>query len=114
MARHAIGSGDIVWVDFEPAYGHEQGGRRPALVLSVSEYNERSSFVLVCPITTSRRQWSFNLPLTGCTNVEGSVIVDQIRSIDKRRIVSQTVEQLSAEGLEEVRGKLAAVIGIVL
>jgi mRNA interferase MazF len=104
-----VETGDIVWVEFDPAFGHEQSGRRPALVLSSSEYNAHSSFTIVCPITQSRREWPFHVALGDQGRVRGSVVVDQIKSIDRRRVVSPRVEQVSANILAQVRSTLAAV-----
>jgi mRNA interferase MazF len=104
-----LDTGDIVWVEFDPAFGHEQSGRRPALVLSNSEYNARSSFTIVCPITQSRREWPFHVALSEQGRIRGSVVVDQIKSIDTRRVVSPRLEQVSANLLEQVRSTLAAV-----
>jgi len=101
--------GDIVWVEFDPAFGHEQSGRRPALVLSNFEYNERSSFTIVCPITQSRREWPFHVSLGEQGKIKGSVVVDQIKSIDSRRVASPHVEHVNADILEQVRTTLAAI-----
>jgi mRNA interferase MazF len=87
-ANGTIDLGDLVWVDFDPAFGHEPGGRRPALVMSIASYNESSSFVLVCPITRNDRSWPFKVGLPSGGAIAGAVLVDQIKSIDKRRIVS--------------------------
>ena len=102
-------TGDIVWVEFDPAFGHEQSGRRPALVLSNSEYNLRSSFAIVCPITRSRREWPFHVALGDQGSIQGSIVVDQVKSIDSRRVVSPRVGHVSADTLEHVRSTLAAI-----
>lgn len=73
--------GEIVWIDFNPRKGHEQSGRRPALVISPKAYNEVSSCVLVCPITTNLSPWPWKIELSG-VEIEGAVLVDQIKSID--------------------------------
>ena len=111
----SLQAGDIVWVEFDPAFGHEQNGRRPALVVSSGDYNALSSFVLLCPITRRSRGWPFQTPLgAGGGQIRGEVIVDQIKSVDKRRIVSTPMARVSNETLSAIRDILAAVLGTEL
>lgn len=102
-------TGDIVWVNFDPAFGHEQSGRRPALVISNRAYNERASFTIVCPITTSRKPWPFHVALPEGLKVTGFAVVDQIKAIDKRRIVKSPAERIDSERLARVRDLLALI-----
>lgn len=110
----ALERGDMVWVEFDPAFGHEQTGRRPALVISSAEYNLKSSMVLVCPISRSTREWPFNVLMRDAGPLTGSVLVDQVKSIDKRRVVSAAIGQIGSPGLAEVHGKLGSILGIGL
>ncbi len=105
-------AGDLIWVEFDPAFGHEQAGRRPAVVVSVGPYNAASSFIMVCPVTSNARPWPYKVEILGTHALRGAVLVDQIKSIDKRRIVSPVAGRLSEGELEEVLGKMAAVLGI--
>lgn len=105
-------AGDIVWVDFDPVIGHEQAGRRPALILSDGNYNQMSSFILVCPITSSPRPWPFKIDLSAQLPIGGQILVDQIKSIDKQRIVSPAIGKVEENNLAEVRGLLAVLLGI--
>ena len=111
-ANGTIDLGDLVWVDFDPAFGHEQGGRRPALVMSIASYNESSSFVLVCPITRSERSWPFKVGLPSGGPIAGAVLVDQIKSIDKRRIVSPAAGQIDEPTKSEVIAKISLLVGL--
>jgi mRNA interferase MazF len=77
--------GDIVWVDFSPTVGHEQSGRRPALVLSPRRYNLLTSLTVVCPITRSTKGYMFEVPIPADGPVAGVVFADHVRSIDWRR-----------------------------
>lgn len=104
-----LGAGDIVVVRFDTAFGHEQAGTRPALVMSIASYNAFSSFVLVCPFTTNAKPWPFKLALPASASVKGFVLADQLKSIDRRRI-ARRVAQLDAFFLSEVR----ALIDLVL
>jgi mRNA interferase MazF len=104
-------AGELVWVDFGPAFGHEQTGRRPALVVSDRQYNQESSFILVCPITSNPKPWPFKIELAEALPIDGQVLVDQIKSIDKRRVVSLPIGKIDESRLANVRRLLAALLG---
>lgn len=74
--------GDIIWLDFNPQIGHEQANRRPALVLSPSEYNSKVRLALVCPITNRIKGYPFEVVIPGGLAVSGVVLADQIKSLD--------------------------------
>lgn len=75
--------GDIIWVDFtECAQGHEQKGRRPAIVLSTSDFHERLGIAIVCPITSKQKDFPFEIPLPSGLTTYGVILTDQLRSID--------------------------------
>jgi mRNA interferase MazF len=76
--------GDIVWLDFDPQAGHEQAGRRPALVLSPAEYNGKASLAIVCPITSQVKGYNLEVSLPHGLPVQGVVLSDHIRSADWR------------------------------
>ncbi len=74
--------GDIVYLDFDPQAGHEQKGRRPALVVSNDLFNRVSSLVMVCPITHTDRGHPFHLRLDSRTKTSGVILCDQARMLD--------------------------------
>ena len=74
--------GDIVWLDFNPQRGREQAGRRPALVLSAKEYNEKVGLIVACPITSKIKGYPFEVKLPPDLPVSGVALSDQVRSID--------------------------------
>lgn len=76
--------GDAVWITLDPQAGHEQAGRRPALVLSPSAYNGRVGLALLCPITTQVKGYPFEVPLPEGLPVAGAVGADQVKSLDWR------------------------------
>lgn len=106
-----VGAGELVWVDFDPSFGHEQSGRRPALVVSDGAYNQTSSFILVCPITRNPKPWPFKISLSGRSSLDGQVLVDQIKAIDKRRVIAPAIGKIDEPLLSEVRGLLASLLG---
>ena len=73
--------GDIVWIQFSPQRGHEQGGRRPAVILSSKQFNERTSFIFCSPITSKLKGYVFEVPISaGC--IQGAVLADQAYTFD--------------------------------
>lgn len=74
--------GDIVYLNFDPQSGHEQKGRRPALVVSNDLFNRVNHFTMVCPITHTDRGLPFHLRLDGTTKTDGIVLCDQVRMLD--------------------------------
>lgn len=108
----ALDAGDILWVDFGPPMGHEQAGRRPALVVSPRSYNESSSLILVCPITRNVTSWAFKVEIEDDTRIQGAVLVDQVRSIDHEVRFVRRVERVGAGTLDRVHGMFAALFGI--
>lgn len=106
-------AGDIVWIDFGPPAGHEQAGRRPALVLSGRDYNANSSVIVVCPISRSPRPWPYKVPITTADGLTGYVLCDQLRAIDTAFRVLRRRGAAPPEVLAEVRARLAPLLGIV-
>ena len=105
--------GDLIWTDFEPRTGREQGGRRPALVLSEREFSAATGFAIVCPITRRVRPFASSVVLPDGLPVAGEILTSHVRSIDvltrPARPVGATVP---AEILADVRAKLAVLIGV--
>lgn len=107
-------AGDVLWVDFGPPVGHEQAGRRPAVVITDRAYNESSSVLLVCPITRSERNWPFKVPIPPVGPIAGFVIVDQLWVVDPAHRRCRLAGHLTAEALVSVRERLALLFGLGL
>jgi len=75
--------GDIVWINFDPQSGHEQKGKRPAIVLSPKEYNKKVGLGLFCPITSKIKNYPFEVEISS-KKINGVVLSDQIKSFDWR------------------------------
>lgn len=100
--------GQIVWVNFSPQKGHEQAGRRPALVISPKAYNAVSNCILVCPITSNIALWPWKVSLLDGEGVTGAVLVDQIKSIDaKARNVESANQTVPTAIMDEILARLA-------
>lgn len=76
--------GDLVWINFNPQAGHEQAGRRSAIVLSPKAFNETTGFVTVCPITHTIRGWGYEVMLPDELVFKGVILTDQIKNLDWR------------------------------
>lgn len=76
--------GDFVWLNFDPQAGHEQRGKRPALVVSYGEFNRKMGFVFVCPISNTARKNPFYIKIPDENPVTGVIMADQMRSLDFR------------------------------
>ena len=74
--------GDVIWLNFDPQAGHEQAGRRPALVISPAKYNRGSGLAVVCPITTRVKGYPFEVPVPTGLAVTGVVLADQVKNMD--------------------------------
>ena len=102
--------GDIVYLDFDPQSGHEQKGRRPALVVSSNLFNRVSSMTMVCPITHTDRGYPFHLRLDGRTKTDGVILCDQARMLDltsrKATFTEKAPEDITAEAVDIIIGFL--------
>lgn len=103
-------TGHIVWLQFSPQAGHEQGGRRPALVLSPRVYNGRTKLGVFCPITSRIKGYPFEVPLPDSLSTNGVVLADQIRSLDWCKREAQFIEQVSLRIVTEVKSKIAVLL----
>ena len=111
--RSLLEAGDIVWVDFGSPLGHEQAGRRPALVVSARGYNERSALIIVCPVTRNPGPWPFKVAMPAVGRLAGAILADQIKSIDRNaRFVLSRGERVPPETLNGVYAVIAALFGI--
>jgi len=97
-----VKQGDIIWLDFDPQVGHEQRGRRPALVVSNESFNRFSKMAIVCPITNTDKAHPFHVRLNQKTMVNGVVICDQPRTLDIYARNYEMIERLPNALLFEV------------
>jgi len=104
--------GDIVWLDFDPQLGHEQSGRRPALVISSKIYNEKTGLALFCPITSQQKNYPFEVSLATNLEISGVILADQIKNLDWKIRNAEFIGKLSNISLSETLGKINALINI--
>lgn len=102
--------GDVVWLDFDPQTGHEQRGRRPAVVLSPSSYNRATELAIFCPVTNRTKGYAWEVAIPEGLDVSGVVLADQIRSLDWKKRRAKFAATLPRATLEEVMDKALTVI----
>ena len=102
MAAHVPRQGDLVALDFDPQSGHEQKGRRPALVISKDAFNKGTGLAICCPVTNTDRRVPFHVPVTGRTSLTGFVMCEQVKSLDYRSRKMKLIERAPQDVLEDV------------
>jgi mRNA interferase MazF len=112
MAAYVPNRGDVVWINFDPQAGHEQGGRRPAIVLSPRSYNKPSGLALFCPVTSRVKNYPFEVPLPVGAPVTGVVLVDQLRNLDWHVRQVSFIGVLDEETLVELMEKLRPLVAL--
>ena len=110
MAEYIPDRGDIVWLTFTPQAGHEQAGRRPALVLSPASYNGKVGLALLCPVTNQVKGYPFEVAIPEGSGITGVILSDQVKSLDWRVRQAEYATNLSAGVVAEVLGKVMALL----
>jgi len=111
MARRYIPTrGDVVWITFNPQAGHEQAGRRPALVLSPSSYNGKVGLAILCPVTSQVKGYPFEVAIPAGLKLAGVVLADQVKSLDWRFRRAEFICKLPRETTIEVIDKLGTLL----
>lgn len=108
MAGYIPAQGDLISLTFDPQAGHEQKGRRPALVISKNLFNRRTGFAIVCPVTNTLRDFPLHVALPEESSVTGYVMVEQVKAVDFRARQARFLEKVPGEVLNEVLSLLDA------
>jgi mRNA interferase MazF len=101
--------GDIVWLNFDPQSGHEQKGKRPAVVISPKEYNEKVGLGLFCPITSKIKNYPFEVKITN-KEIDGVILSDQIKSLDWKTRNIEFITRITSEETGEVINKISVLL----
>jgi mRNA interferase MazF len=109
--RYVPDSGDVVWLTFDPQTGHEQRGRRPALVLSPRSYNDKASLALLCPITTRAKGYPFEVAIQ-TPAVTGVVLADHLKSLDWTQRQARLIVRAPDDVLTDVRERIRPLLGL--
>ncbi len=102
--------GDVVWITLNPQAGHEQAGRRPALVLSPGIYNGKVGLAILCPLTNQIKGYPFEVVVPTGLAVSGAILSDQVKSLDWRVREAELICKLPAETMVEVLQKLGTLL----
>ncbi len=102
--------GDLVWLTFNPQAGHEQAGRRPAVVLSPAAYNRKVGLALLCPITSRVKGYPFEVALPDESPVHGAVLSDQVKSLDWGARRAERMGSLPGHLVTEILEKLGLLL----
>ncbi len=108
-ARYVPKRGDLLWLDFTPHSGHEQAGRRPALVLSPRFYNRKTDLMLCCPITSQVKGYPFEVSVSS-TTISGVILADQIKSVDWVARRARYAGQIDPETIQTVLGRVRTLL----
>ena len=110
MSVYIPQKGDFIVVTFDPQLGHEQKGRRPALVISNTLFNKHTGLAIVCPITNTYRNFPFHVKIPDQSSLTGYIMVEQAKSIDFVNRKVKYIEKAPLKTLSEVLGILDAII----
>ncbi|MFC1934324.1 endoribonuclease MazF [Chloroflexota bacterium] len=102
--------GDVAWITMNPQAGHEQAGRRPAVVLSPQTYNSKVGLAILCPITNQIKGYPFEVLLPAGLPIEGAILSDQVKSLDWQARNVEFICTLSDEVVSEILQKLGALL----
>ena len=102
--------GEIVWLEFNPQAGHEQAGRRPALVISPGSYNRKVALALFCPVTSQVKGYPFEVVLPPGLEVQGAILSDQVKSLDWRVRRARRICSIPPAVLDETVGRILALV----
>ena len=112
VAQYVPDAGDLIWLDFDPQAGHEQAGRRPALVLSSWRFNRKASLASVCPVTGRIKGYASEVVLPPGLAVNGAVLCSHLRSVDWKVRNSAPICKAPDDILLAVREIVASIAGI--
>lgn len=102
--------GDLVWLTFNPQAGHEQAGRRPAVVLSPAAYNGKVGLAIFCPITSQVKGYPFEVALPEGLPINGVILADQVKSLDWKVRQAERICSLPPEVTREILQKIKTLI----
>ena len=113
MARSYLPNrGDVVWISLNPQTGHEQAGRRPAVVVSPLAYNRKVGLALLCPVTSQITGYPFEVIIPQGLKLSGAVLSDQVKSLDWRARRAELICTLPRDTIVEVVQKLSTLVSL--
>src|SRR5947209_4567028 len=110
VRRYVPARGDAVWLHFSPQAGHEQAGRRPALVVSPQEYNRKVGLALFCPVTSHVKGYPFEVLAPPGSRLKGAILSDQLKSLDWRARKAELLCRIPDDVMGEVLARIGALL----
>ena len=110
MSNYIPDRGDAVWINMNPQAGHEQAGRRPAIVLSPISYNRKVGLALFCPVTSQVKGYPFEVNIPSGLKVTGAVLSDQVKSLDWKIRNTEFYDKIPDIVISEILKKLGALL----
>jgi len=104
--------GDAVWITLNPQAGHEQAGRRPALILSPQAYNGKVGLAILCPITSQIKGYPFEVLIPPGLPITGAILTDQVKNLDWRARKAELICRLPPRIMTEVLQKLGTLLSM--
>jgi mRNA interferase MazF len=102
--------GDVIWITISPQAGHEQAGRRPALVLSPATYNNKVGLAILCPLTNQIKGYPFEVLVPPGLSITGVILADQVKNLDWRARDAELICSLPRRTVVEALQKLATLL----
>lgn len=102
--------GDLVWVTLNPTAGHEQSGRRPAVVISPKSYNRKTGVCVLCPATRQSKGYAFEVEVRNADGTAAVILSDHLRHVDWRARKVELIQQVSAGVLAEIIARIEALL----
>ena len=109
MVKYIPEQGDIVALSFDPQSGHEQKGRRPAVIVSNKVFNQHLGLAFACPITNTKRDFPFHVQVES-ENITGYIMAEQMKSIDYNSRNIKFIEKAN----QKTMGKILGIIDSIM
>jgi mRNA interferase MazF len=109
--KYTPSRGHLIWLNFTPKTGHEQAGRRLALVISPEKYNKKVGLAILCPITNQIKNYPFEVKISDGLGVTGVILSDQVKSLDWQARKAEFIQEIPKDVVDEVLQKLNTLIG---
>ena len=104
--------GDLVYLSFDPQAGHEQAGKRPALILSPQSYNRKLGMAICCPVTSQVKGYPFEVVIPAGHKINGVILADHIKNLDWQARQARFIERIPDDTLQEVLNKLSTLLAL--
>lgn len=110
MGNYIPDRGDAVWINLNPQAGHEQAGRRPAVVLSPSSYNGKVGLAIFCPVTSQIKGYPFEVIIPSGLKVTGAILSDQVKILDWKIRNTEFCDKMPESIILEMFKKLSTLL----